>query len=283
MDSPSMVSIRDLHFAYRRKPVFTGLSLDLKPGHIYGLLGRNGTGKSTLLRNIAGFLFPRKGSIEALGFNPGKRSPLFLEKVFLVPEDFYLPTMRIGQWVHYNARLYPSFNNEQFDRTLRDFDIPVDANLDEMSYGQQKKTLISFALAINAPLLLMDEPTNGLDILSKSQFRKVIAGAVDENKCIVISTHQVRDLDNLIDRVLLIDEGRILFDQDLETISRKLTFKFSFDAEETAGALYSESSLKGNTLILANTDGEDSRPDLEMLYKAVVLRGEKINAVFRQI
>jgi ABC-2 type transport system ATP-binding protein len=127
----------------------------------------------------------------------------------------------------------------------------------------------------------MDEPTNGLDILSKSQFRKVIAGAVDENKCIVISTHQVRDLDNLIDRVMLIDGGKILFDQDLETISRKLTFKLSFDAEEAALALYSESSLKGNALILANTDGEDSRPDLEMLYKAVVLEGEKINAVFR--
>lgn len=276
-----MVSIRDLHFAYRRKPVFTGLSLDLRPGHIYGLLGRNGTGKSTLLRNMAGYLFPKKGRIEVLGFEPGRRQPAFLEKVFLVPEDFYLPPTRIGEWVSTHGRFYSSFNREQFDRVLRDFDVPMDARLDEMSYGQQKKTLISFALAINAPLLLMDEPTNGLDILSKSQFRKVIAGAVDENKCIVISTHQVRDLDNLIDRVLLIEEGKILFDQDLGTISRKLTFKISFDAEETAGALYSESSLKGNALILANSDGEDSRPDLEMLYKAVVLEGEKINAVFR--
>ncbi|HEX9513555.1 MAG TPA: ABC transporter ATP-binding protein [Puia sp.] len=281
MNSPSMVSVRDLHFAYRRKPVFTGLSLDLQPGRIYGLLGRNGTGKSTLLRSIAGFLFPGKGRIEALGFEPCKRRPAFLEKVFLVPEDFYLPPMHIGEWVRYNARFYPSFNRVQFDRVLDDFDIPEDAILDEMSYGQQKKTLISFALAINAPLLLMDEPTNGLDILSKSQFRKVIAGAVDENRCILISTHQVRDLDNLIDRVMLIEEGKILFDQDLETISSKLTFKISFDPEETARALYSESSLKGSALILANSDGEDSRPDLEMLYKAVVLEGDKINAVFQ--
>ena len=280
MDSPSMVSIRDLHFAYRRRPVFTGLSLDLKPGYIYGLLGRNGTGKSTLLRNMAGFLFPKKGNIEVLGFEPGKRRPAFLEKVFLVPEDFYLPPMRIERWVRYNACFYPSFNKEQFNRSIQLFDVPAEAQLDEMSYGQQKKTLISFALAIGAPLLLMDEPTNGLDILSKSQFRKVIAGAVDENKCIVISTHQVRDLDNLIDRILFIEEGKILFDQDLETISRKLTFKLSFDPAETAGALYHESSLKGHALILPNTDGEDSRPDLEMLYKAIVLEGEKINAVF---
>jgi len=280
MDSPSMVSIRNLHFAYRRKAVFTGLSLDLKPGYIYGLLGQNGTGKSTLLRNMAGFLFPAKGSIEVLGFEPGKRHPDFLQKVFLVPEDFYLPSMRIDRWVRYQASFYTSFNREQFDRNIRDFDIPPDAVLDEISYGQQKKTLISFALAVGAPLLLMDEPTNGLDILSKSQFRKVIAGAVDENKCIVISTHQVRDLDNLIDRILFIEEGKILFDQDLETISRKLTFKLSSDAAEVAGSLYQEPSLKGHAVIVANTGEEDSRPDLEMLYKAIVLDGEKINAVF---
>lgn len=280
MDALPMVRVRDLHFAYRRKPVFIGLSLDLTPGHIYGLLGRNGTGKSTLLRNIAGFLFPGKGSIEVLGFEPGKRRPAFLEKVFLLPEDFYLPSMTIDGWVRNYSKFYPSFSRAQFDRYIHDFDIPANAFLHEMSYGQQKKTLISFALAINASLLLMDEPTNGLDILSKSQFRKVIAGAVDENKCIVISTHQVRDLDSLIDRVLFIDEGKILFDQDLETISRKLTFKLSFDTAEAASALYCEPSLKGNALIVTNTGEEDSRPDLEMLYKAIVLEGEKINSAF---
>jgi ABC-2 type transport system ATP-binding protein len=150
-----------------------------------------------------------------------------------------------------------------------------------MSYGQRKKALITFSLAANTVLLLMDEPTNGLDIRSKSQFRKIIAGSLDENKCIVISTHQVKDLENLIDRVTIIDNGKILFDQTLEAISRKLSFRLSFDPEETAHALYKESSLKGNALILPNTDGEDSRPDLEMLYKAVTMEGERINAVFQ--
>lgn len=149
-----------------------------------------------------------------------------------------------------------------------------------MSYGQRKKALIAFSLAANTGLLLMDEPTNGLDIRSKSQFRKVMAGSLDENKCIVISTHQVKDLENLIDRVIIIDEGRILFNQTLEAISQKLSFRLSFDVEEMAQALYKESSLKGNALILPNTDGEDSRPDLEMLYKAVTLDGERINAIF---
>src|SRR5258708_14650172 len=172
-----MVSFRDMHIAYRRKPVFKRLSLELQPGRIYGFVGRNGRGKSTLLRSIAGFLFPGKGRIEALGFEPCKRRPAFLEKVFLVPEDFYLPPMHIGEWVRYNARFYPSFNRVQFDRFLDDFDIPEDAILDEMSYGQQKKTLISFALAINAPLLLMAEPTKRLESLSTMHVSEIMPEA----------------------------------------------------------------------------------------------------------
>jgi len=276
-----MVTIRDLHFSYRRRPVFTGLNLELHPGHIYGLLGRNGTGKSTLLRNIAGFLFPKGGSIDVLGFEPGKRRPAFLEKLFLVPEEFYLPPVQLGRWVRNLAPFYSTFSLEQFGRYLREFDIPVETMLSEMSYGQQKKSLISFALATNAPLILMDEPTNGLDILSKSQFRKVMAGALADEQCILISTHQVKDLENLIDRVTIIEEGKILFDQTMDRIADRLLFKLSFDPAEAAHALYSESSLKGDAVILPNSGKEDSRPDLEMLYKAIMLRGEKINSLFK--
>jgi ABC-2 type transport system ATP-binding protein len=275
-----MVSIQDLSFSYKRKSVFKGLDLNLQPGHIYGLLGRNGTGKSTLLRNIAGFLFPQSGRIDALGFEPRLRQPAFLQKVFLLPEEFYLPPIPISRWIEHTARFYPLFNTEQFYKYTAGFDIPMQGSMQEMSYGQQKKLLISFALAINSPLLLMDEPTNGLDILSKSQFRKIIAGAVDEKKCILISTHQVKDLENLIDRILVIEEGKILFDQGMDTIAQRLTFKMSFDPQETAGAFYSESSLKGNALVLPNTAEEDSKPDLEMLYKAIILEGEKINKHF---
>jgi ABC-2 type transport system ATP-binding protein len=276
-----MVSIQDLSFSYKRKPVFKGLDLNLQPGHIYGLLGRNGTGKSTLLRSIAGFLFPRSGRINALGFDPRRRQPAFLQQVFLLPEEFYLPPIPIGRWIENTAKFYPHFNIDQFYKYTTGFEIPMEGGMQEMSYGQQKKLLISFALAVNSPLLLMDEPTNGLDILSKSQFRKIIVGAVDEKKCILISTHQVKDLENLIDRILVIEEGKILFDQGIETIAQRLSFTLSFDPQETARAFYSESSLKGNALVLPNTDGEDSRPDLEMLYKAIILEGEKINSHFK--
>lgn len=276
-----MIKIQNLHFSYRRRKVFEDLSLELKPGFVYGLLGRNGTGKSTLLRNIGGFLFPQKGNIDAFGYTPGKRQPSFLERVVLLPEDFQLPPIGLMQWIKLMAPFYSLFDTPQFGRYIREFDVPSDARLNEMSYGQQKKVLISFALATNAPLLLLDEPTNGLDIISKGQFRKVIAGAVNENRTILISTHQVKDIDQLIDRIMIIDEGRIVFDQGIDNISSRLNFKFSFDPEEAAQALYREASLRGNALILRNTEQEDSRPDLEMLYKAVTLDPKIFNSIFR--
>lgn len=275
-----MVDIQQLHFGYRKKKVFTGLSLQLQPGHIYGLLGKNGTGKSTLLRNIAGLLFPDQGSINVMGFTPGKRQPAFLQEVFMVPEEFYLPNIPLQQLVNSLSPFYPRFNQQQFDKYIQEFEIPVDNKLESMSYGQKKKVLISFGLACNTSLLLMDEPTNGLDIMSKSQFRKVMAGAIDENKCVIISTHQVKDLENLIDRITIIDEGTILFDQTIEAIARKLSFRISFDHEEVKHALYSESSLRGSAIITKNTDGEESRIDLELLYKAIVTNRQPIQTAF---
>jgi len=275
-----MITIKNLHFGYKKKKVFNGLSLSLQAGHIYGLLGKNGTGKSTLLRSIAGLLFPNEGSVSVLGFTPGKRHPDFLQSVFMVAEEFYLPDVTVQKYVKLNAPFYPNFSFEQFSQYLQEFEIPEGNTLQNMSYGQKKKVLISFGLACNTALLLMDEPTNGLDIMSKSKFRKVIAGAIDESKCIVISTHQVKDLESLIDRITIIDEGQILFDQTIESINRKIQFKISFDREEVQEALYKEPSLQGTAIVAANIEGDNSKLDLELLYKAVVTNGDAVRFVF---
>src|SRR5688500_15891473 len=236
-----MIQIQNLHFSYKKRKVFDSLNLQFSPGHVYGLLGKNGTGKSTLLRNIAGLLFPKKGNISVDGNTPAQRKPQFLQSIFMVPEEFYLPNIPIAEFLKHHAPFYSKFNKEQFERYMKAFDIPTDSTLQNMSYGQKKKVIISFALATNAKFLLMDEPTNGLDIMSKSQFRKVLAQALDEERCIIISTHQVKDLENLIDRITIIDEGKILFDQTVEDIPKKLSFRFSFDDNETKEAFYSES------------------------------------------
>lgn len=276
-----MINIQNLSFAYRKKTVFEGLNLQFAAGHVYGLLGKNGTGKSSLLRNIAGLLQPRKGAIDVNGFTPFDRLPGFLQDVFLLPEEFYLPDIPVRDLVRHYAPFYPQFDPTRFQNYITTLEIPGDSTLQNMSYGQKKKVLIAFALATRARVLLMDEPTNGLDILSKSQFRKILAEALDEAQCIIISTHQVKDLQNLIDRVTIIDDGRILFDQTVESITRKLSFRFAYSQEDVATALYSESSLSGNAIVAPNLTDEESKIDLELLYKAIVTNRDNVTKLFQ--
>lgn len=276
-----MISIKNVSFAYKKKPVFDGLNLQFETGHVYGLLGKNGTGKSSLLRNIAGLLHPQKGAITVNGHTPFKRQPIFLEDVFMVPEEFYLPDIPVPDFIKHYAPFYPRFDGIKFRNYISVFEIPEDSTLQNMSYGQKKKVLISFALATNAKVLLMDEPTNGLDIMSKSQFRKILAAALDEERCIIISTHQVKDLENLIDRITIIDEGKILFDQHVEDITKKLSFRFAYDKEDVAAAFYSESLLKGHVIVASNDEGEESKLDLELLYKAIITNSDQITKLFQ--
>lgn len=276
-----MISIQNLSFAYKKKHVFDGLNLKFKAGHVYGLLGKNGTGKSSLLLNIAGLLFPKKGSITINGFTPSNRLPVFLAEVFMVPEEFYLPDITIPDLIKHYAPFYPGFSAEKFRNYISVFEVPADSTLQNMSYGQKKKLLISFAIATNAKVLLMDEPTNGLDIISKSQFRKILAEALDEERCIILATHQVKDLEHLIDRVTIIDEGKILFDQNVEEITKKLSFRFAFGEADIKSAIYKESSFSGSVIVAPNTDGEEGKLDLELLYKAIITNGDKITKLFQ--
>lgn len=276
-----MINIQNLSFAYKKKLVFNGLNLQFEAGYVYGLLGKNGTGKSSLLRNIAGLLQPLNGRITVNGHTPFERLPAFLEDVFMVPEEFYLPDISVPDFIQHYVPFYPRFDRKSFSNYISIFDIPANSTLQHMSYGQKKKVLISFALATNAKVLLMDEPTNGLDILSKSQFRKILAEALDEERCIIISTHQVKDLENLIDRITVIDEGKILFDEKIEEITKKMSFRFAYDQEEVAGAFYSESLLRGHVVVTPNTEGEESKVDLELLYKAIITNPDKITKLFQ--
>jgi ABC-2 type transport system ATP-binding protein len=277
-----MIDIQNIHFRYKRKPVFSGLDLKLEPGHIYGLLGKNGTGKSTLLRSLAGLLPLQKGMISAYGHHPFERDPVFLQQVFMVPEEFYLPDVSVSKYIASNAPFYPSFSPDQMEAFLKEFEVPVGNSLQQMSYGQKKKVLISFALACNTKVLLLDEPTNGLDILSKSQFRKIIASASSPDKCILISTHQVKDLENLIDRVLVMDEGRIVFDHSIDNINERLICRISYDKKDLDSAIYADVSLSGHAVLVANDGGQEGNMDLEMLYKAIVTNGDSVRSIFNK-
>jgi ABC-2 type transport system ATP-binding protein len=188
----------------------------VEAGHIYGLLGRNGAGKSTLLKLIAGLVFPVSGKSGGAGLNPSKRQPSFLQKIFLIPEEIETPDVDVMRFADDYAPFYPNFDKEQFLQLLQDFDVPL-RSLKQMSYGQKKKTWIALGIAANTQLLILDEPTNGLDIPSKRQFRKMMAASLTDERCVIISTHQVRDLDSLIDNIIIVDEGELIVNASIDT------------------------------------------------------------------
>lgn len=279
-----MIEVTGLSFSYgsRKSKVLDDFSMSLDKGSVYGLLGKNGTGKSTLLYLMAGLLRPQSGRVLYQGADVTKRSPSTLQDMFLVPEEFALPYVSLKQYVKLNAPFYPKFSDELLKACLRDFDMNEDIHLGELSMGQKKKAFMCFALATNTSLLMMDEPSNGLDIPSKSQFRKVIASGMTDDKAVIISTHQVRDIDSLLDHVLIMDGSRLLLNEPVANICDRLYFAEQGVSEPTDEALYVQPSVLGNSVILPNTHHEDSKLNLEVLFNALLAEREKMQQMFNR-
>ena len=279
-----MIEVENLSFSYgkRRTRVLKDFSMKLDQGSVYGLLGKNGTGKSTLLYLMAGLLRPQTGTILYKGVDVNQRCLDTLQDMFLVPEEFALPNVSLKQYVKLNAPFYPHFSDELLNACLRDFDMNEDIHLGELSMGQKKKAFMCFALATNTSLLMMDEPTNGLDIPSKSQFRKVIASGMSDEKAVIVSTHQVRDIDSLLDHVLIMDGTKLLLNESVSAICEKLYFAEQGMNDPTDGALYVQPSVHGNSVILPNEFGEDSNMNLEVLFNAMLAERERMQHIFNR-
>ena len=189
-----MINVHDLGFSYRPKEVLSHISMHIEPGNIYGLLGENGVGKTTLLTLLCGLKKPKEGSIEVDGRDPFRREPSLLAEQFYLPDEVEAVNAKARSFARENGVFWPKFDLEKFETILSEFEVDADQLMDTMSAGQLKKTWIAFALACGARNYYMDEPTNGLDIPSKAQFRKAITRYTAEDDAIVISTHQVRDL-----------------------------------------------------------------------------------------
>ncbi len=277
-----MLQVKNVSFSYRRgkKEVLHDFSLSLGKGGVYGLLGRNGAGKSTLLYLMSGLLIPKKGEVIYHDVNVRLRQPVTLRDMFLVPEEFDLPPISLLSYVELNSPFYPRFSKEDMVKYLHYFEMDQDVNLGALSMGQKKKVFMSFALATNTSLLIMDEPTNGLDIPGKSQFRKFIASGMTDDKTIVISTHQVRDIDRILDHVLIMDNSQVLLDESIGDICNKLLFIESDNRDLVSNALFTLPSVQGNYLLLHNTDGEESEINLELLFGAILAEPEKIKRMF---
>ena len=279
-----MIEVKNLSFSYGKKKqsVFNDFSLTLNKGSVYGLLGKNGTGKSTLLYLMTGLLRPQAGQVLYKGVDVSMRYPLTLQDMFLVPEEFALPSVSLKRYLKLNTPFYPNFSNELLNACLHDFDMNEDIHLGELSMGQKKKAFMCFALATNTSLLVMDEPSNGLDIPSKSQFRKVIASGMTDEKAVIISTHQVRDIDSLLDHVVIIDGTRVLLNEPVKTICEKLYFAEQGMNEPTDTALYVQPSVQGNSVIFPNAHNEETNLNLEVLFNAMLTEREKMQFLFNK-
>lgn len=277
-----MIAFKDVCFSYRRNvPVLSNLSLQIEPGTVCGLLGRNGVGKSTMLYLTAGLLRPRSGQVLCNGYIPSDRQVNFLNDIFIVPEEFGLPPITLDEYVRINSVFYPKFNLDLMHSILEIFALPGNINLGALSLGQKKKAFLSFALACNTSILLLDEPTNGLDITAKRMFRAAITAAMTDDKTIIISTHQVYDVENILDHVVIADNNRILLNRPMIDIQTKLRFGYTQDPEQAKRALFSIPMPGGfNVVEFLDDPDRETEVNLETLFELTNSNPDLINQLF---
>ena len=277
-----MITINNLDFSYKNVAVFKNISLEFKEGNVYGLLGENGVGKTTLLKIISGLQFPKNGTCMVDDFIPSERNPYFLQNIFYLPEEVITENTTPEYFINKLGVFYPRYDHSYFLNLMKELEVDYTKKFDAMSYGQMKKSLLACALSLRTDYLLLDEPTNGLDIPSKALFRKVIlqhgTDAASHVPTIIISTHQVKDVENLIDPIVILDHDEVLLNATFEEISSKLYFDYS--SEKSDDALYTELIPGGYINVLPNKFDMESKVNVEALFNAVRNNKKIIREIF---
>ncbi len=274
-----MIEIKNLDFSYKKTPVFSNINLSFPKGTIYGLLGENGVGKTTLLKLICGLQRPSEGTCTVDGMTSHDRLPEMLQSIVFMPDEVTLPDGATPQqYVNELAPFYTNFSQGKFLQLMQELEVEPDRKFKEMSFGQQKKSLIAASLSLGTDYILLDEPTNGLDIPSKAQFRSILSKIADEGKTIIIITHQAKDVENLIDPIVILSHNAVLLDASVQRIQEKLFFEYG--GEERKDALYSEMLPGGYMNVIPNTTGEESQINIEALFNAVLRNKNTIKELF---
>ena len=274
-----MIEIKNLDFSYKKTPVFSNINLSFPQGAIYGLLGENGVGKTTLLKLICGLQRPVQGTCTVEGMTCHDRLPEMLQRIVFMPDEVTLPDNATPQrYIDELAPFYPTFSQGLFLQLMQELEVEPERKFKEMSFGQQKKSLIAASLSLGTDYVLLDEPTNGLDIPSKAQFRSILSKRAEENATIIISTHQVKDVENLIDPIVILSHNAVLLDASVQKITEKLFFEYGGEAREDA--LYSELMPGGYMNVVPNTTGDESQLNIEALFNAVLRNKNRINELF---
>ena len=273
-----MIRIDNLGFSYDENIVLKDITMRLEDGRIYGLLGENGVGKTTLLTLLSGLKKPKTGKIEIDGQHPFDRKPSLLSEIYYLSDEVAEANMTAMDYARNYGKFWTNFSLGKFVEIMGVLEIHPGQKMNQMSFGQLKKTHVAFALACNTKYLFMDEPTNGLDIPSKAQFRKALMKYTREDSTVLISTHQVRDLENVIDPIIILDKQQVLLNASIQEISEKLFFDYS--TETRPDALYCEMIPGANIQVLLNTDGEDSKVNIEALFNTTHNHKDLIQNIF---
>ncbi len=259
----TFINISGLDFGYSKKRVLTNLEFEVVKGGVYGLLGENGTGKTTIINLITGLLHADKGSVEVLGYKSFDKDYRMYQNLFTVPEEFELPSVSFNDYIKSYAPFYPNFSHEEVANYIERFKINAIERLDRMSMGQRKKCLIAFCFATNCKIMILDEPTNGLDIPSKTIFRSIVAEKASEDRVIIISTHQIRDIDSILDSLMIIDNDEMIVNCSIAKIEE--TFAF-VESSRVQNAIYTESNIS----IIENTEELETPINIEILFNATL-------------
>ncbi len=275
-----MIKIENISYGYKSKqPIFNNISLEIGTG-IYGLLGENGIGKTTLIHLLCGLLFPWKGKCSINGNNTAERKPEILSNYFFLPEEMQMPDKSIRNFAARHSVFYPRFNKAEFEQNLEELQVDENQKLTAVSFGQQKKAMLAYALALHTPLTILDEPTNGLDITARQNLKRIISRSADDDATLLISTHQAHDIENLLDHLIILGKGEVMLNSSLDEISTRLLFAHTSQLPEDC--IYNEQDLSGYFSILPNEEEQENTPDIELLYKAVMQHPEKIQELFKQ-
>ena len=276
-----MIKIENLDFSYpRKRQVYKSLNLNIEEGSICGLLGLNGAGKTTLLNLIAGFLIPQEGTCSVFGYQSAKRKPEMLQEIFLVGDTSEFPNMSVKEFCDLYAGFYPHFDVLLFEQCISEFGLSGESSLKRLSFGDKRKAMLSFALATRCRLLMFDEPTNGLDIPSKATFRKLVASTLSEDQTIIMATHQVRDLANLMDRIIIEHRGKILINETVERIGEKLAFGLAADQITKGDLLFKADSFNPNETLSINGNHQQGQIDIELLFSAAIAHPTELSRIF---
>lgn len=258
-----VVNANNVNKRYGDHQALKNINFSIEPGRIVGLIGPNGAGKTTLLKGLLG-LASVEGELSVLGFNPAKQRTQLIEQVSFIADTAIMPRwLKVSQAVDYVAGVHPRFNREKAQHFLAKTNIKSNSRVSALSKGMITQLHLALVMAIDSRLLVLDEPTLGLDIVYRKQFyNALLSDYFDEQKTIVITTHQVEEIENILTDLMFINRGELVLDLPMESVAERFTELSVSNAQkaavEQAGyhAISEQQRLGGVSMLFENVASE---------------------------